>query len=312
MDEKLEQENVIVESENDNVNKSEEASETKEKMTGKAVVKQILNILGCVVIAFLLVIDVFAIISRFQIGSTEKEKATSGGMSLFGYETRLVISGSMSGSDEFYAGEEFKTFEHQDIKRIPVKSAIFIQRKDLSSEENLNKWMNALVTGDVITFINHGTADVITHRIVGINKDATTGNVISFIAQGDDPNQDTSSARGQMKQTVMVDWVIGKVTGQSEFLGNVLFLITEKKIVLILVVIVPSSLLMLYEIGKVIYYVWKDKQEDKDKEAIAQQEKQEEEHQSAMKEKEDELAALKAELERMKKEQMKNESDDNK
>jgi len=278
---------------------------------GKKIFKMVMNILGYVVIAILLVIDVFAIISRFQIGSTEEEKATSGGMSLFGYETRIVVSGSMQGSDEFYAGAEFQAFEHKDIKRIDIKDAIFIQRKDISSEENLNIWMNAIVTGDVLTFKNHGTADVITHRVVGINKDAN-GNVVSFRLQGDDPNEDTSSARGQIIQTVYVDWVIGKVTGVSKFLGNILFLITNNKIVLILVVIVPSSLLMLYEIGKVVYYVWKDKQEDKEIIMKEEQAKAQEEHQSVMKEKEDELAALRAELERMKKEQMKNESNDNK
>ena len=105
------------------------------------------------------------------------------------------------------------------IKSIPVKSCIFVQVAP-EDEEQKKEWYARLKVGDVLTFrYVYTRQETITHRIVSIEEKDSGGYIITL--EGDNKNADSEQLR-QTIDTSLTDspnYIIGKVTGQSYFLG---------------------------------------------------------------------------------------------
>ena len=238
------------------------------------------NIIIYSILAIFVSFSIFALISKFTM------KSEGGAMNFFGHETRIVLTGSMEGSDEFY--NEHPEYE---IKKINTKDAVFIDTVP-NDEEKAQAFYHDIKVGDVLTFIYQAAGNVVvTHRVIAIEENA---HHIVFTLRGDNPSGDKIVYPTDDRiQTVASDTglIIGKVTGVNTFLGNLLYTLSSNKIVLVLLVIVPCGTIALYEIGKVVYYIYKNKHEQ---ELVILKEED--------KNKDEELARLKEELERMKKE----------
>ena len=263
-----------------------------EKTKTIKILKKVGSVASYVLIALLLLIDIFALYSKFSMQGKE------GGMNFFGREVRLVLTGSMDGSDEFYEMEENKDLE---IKRIEQNDAVFVETVPYEDEAKSNEFYSSLKVGDILTFyFQLGTNIPVTHRIIKITDHET---YYTYELRGDNPSGDQQVSKYSPTQVVNSDsgLVIGKVTGKSSFLGRVLYAFVEHKVVLALVVIVPSAIFMCYEIGKIIYYIYLNKKSKKEEETKILEETKQKETDEALKEKDDELKRLKEELERLKK-----------
>lgn len=242
--------------------------------------KLVIDIVIYTLLGIFIAFSVFALVSKFTM------KSENGAMNFFGHETRIVLTGSMEGSDEFYN-------EHPDyqIKRINTRDAVFIDTVP-TNEEDSNAFYHNIKEGDVLTFIYQNAGNVVvTHRVIAIKEDA---HHIVFTLRGDNPSGDQIVYKNDNRtQEVASDsgLIIGKVTGVNTFLGNLLYTLSSNKIVLVLLVIVPCGTIAIYEVGKVVYYIYKNKHEQQ---LVILKEED--------KNKDEELARLKEELEKMKKE----------
>ena len=177
------------------------------------------------------------------------------------------------------------------IKSIPVKSCVFIKKAPTPDDQQaLNEWCSALSVGDVLTFqySKYGAANiqdkVITHRIVKIEP-KEGGYIITL--EGDYKN-DTGSVEQQVIDTTKadgLDYIIGKVEGQSYFLGLCVYAL-KSPIGLIFIIIVPCMIIIAYEVIKIITVLNKDKKDRQQQEKTA---------------KEDEIALLRKQLEELQK-----------
>lgn len=240
-----------------------------------------LNVIFYTFLGVLLAFDIFALVSKLTM------KSETGAMNFFGHETRIVLTGSMEGNEQLYIDHP-----EYEIKRINVHDAVFIDTVP-SDENKQQEFFNSIKVGDVLTFIyQRGGNVVVTHRVINIED---TGHNLKYTLRGDNPTGDNLvHDNDQYTQEVYSDRgeIIGKVTGTNTFLGNVLYGLAGNKLVLIFLVVVPSGLLALYELGKVFFAIYMNKKEKQL--AIIQQE-----HQTDL----DELEKLKQELERLKKQQ---------
>ena len=177
------------------------------QITAEKVLKIALDVLFVLVIAFAL----------FVLGVTVAAKKTSEGTAtVFGYQLRFVRSDSMDKC-------ELTDVSGYRIKSIPVKSCIFVQVAP-EDEERKKEWYARLKVGDVLTFrYVYTRQDTITHRIVAIEEKDSGGYIITL--EGDNKNADSEQLR-QTIDTSLTDspnYIIGKVTGQSYFLGIIVY-----------------------------------------------------------------------------------------
>lgn len=253
--------------------------------------KKIVNIISYVFMGLLIVFDVVVLSAKVNM------KSPDGGLNFFGTEIRLVQTGSMTGSDELYNANP-----DWEIKRIDVNDAVFVKlAPDVSSDAQvLEDYYGSFKLGDVMTFyFQMGTNIPVTHRIIDIQKTAYN---YKFTLMGDNPTGDQTVSKYSPTQVVYSDsgLVIGKVTGVNKFMGNFLAAFVGNKVVLALVVIVPCGILMIYEIGKIVYYLIKNKQEAQREQDELKAKEKEEEHKKELESQENELAKLRAELEKLK------------
>jgi len=251
------------------------------KTKNKKGLKITLNVFLYTILALLLAFDIFALVSKLSM------KSETGAMNFFGHETRIVLSGSMEGNEEIY-----KAHPEYQIKRINVRDAVFIDTVP-QDEEKQKEFYHSIKVGDVLTFIyQKGGNVVVTHRVMKIEENE---HHIKFTLRGDNPKGDNLVYdNDQYLQYVYSDTgeIIGKVTGTNAFLGNLLYGLSSNKLVLIFVVIVPASLLALYEVGKIIFAIYMNKKEKQL--ALINEEKGNQLN---------EIELLKKEVERLKKEQ---------
>lgn len=144
--------------------------------------------------------------------------------------------------------------------------------------------------GDVLTFqySKYGAANiqdkVITHRIVKIEP-KEGGYIITL--EGDNKN-DTGSVGQQVIDTTKadgLDYIIGKVEGQSYFLGLCVYAL-KSPVGLVFIIIVPCMIVIAYEVIKIVTVLNKDKKDRQQQEKTA---------------KEDEIALLRKQLEELQK-----------
>ena len=232
------------------------------------------DVLFCLIIAFALFVLIISVSAK---------RDADGTANVFGYQLRFVRSGSMEKCDR-------TDVSGYKIKSIPVKSCVFIKKAPAPDDQQaLNEWCSALSVGDVLTFqySKYGAANiqdkVITHRIVKIEP-KEGGYIITL--EGDNKN-DTGSVGQQVIDTTKadgLDYIIGKVEGQSYFLGLCVYAL-KSPVGLIFIIIVPCMIVIAYEVVKIIT-VNKDKKDRQQQEKTA---------------KEDEIALLRKQLEELQK-----------
>lgn len=226
-------------------------------MDNKVNLKKIWNIVSNVLLYLFIGICIIGVI----ITITSKKDA-DGTATIFGAQMRVVISPSMEACD----ATDVSAYK---IKDIPVGSVVFIQ---VVPEERVaaEKWYDELEIGDVLTFkYVYTRQETITHRIVDIEEKSTGGYIITL--EGDNKNSDS----GTLKQVIDTsldspNYVVGKVTGQSYLIG--LFITALRSpLGLILIVIVPSLVIIGFEVVKILKMLNADKKKKNDEEKEKQQ-----------------------------------------
>lgn len=156
-------------------------------------------------------------------------KQSNQGVTLFGYEIRQVVSGSME-------------------PNIKTGSLVFI---------NTTKEKSQIKEGDILTFkysaVSGSPEEVITHRVIDIES---VDGEIYYTLKGDAVENENSV------QIIDSTKIIGIVTNHSYFLGlvNTVF---QSKIGIVCCLIIPSSLIIIYEIYRIISVIIKDRNEKK-------------------------------------------------
>lgn len=258
---------------------SEGEAALPETNTTKQKVLRVLQIAGDVLFCLIIAFALFVLII-----SVSAKRDADGTANVFGYQLRFVRSGSMEKCDR-------TDVSGYKIKSIPVKSCVFIKKAPAPDDQQaLNEWCSALSVGDVLTFqySKYGATNiqdkVITHRIVKIEP-KEGGYIITL--EGDNKN-DTGSVGQQVIDTTKadgLDYIIGKVEGQSYFLGLCVYAL-KSPIGLIFIIIVPCMIIIAYEVIKIITVLNKDKKDRQQQEKTA---------------KEDEIALLRKQLEELQK-----------
>lgn len=233
------------------------------------------DVLFCLIIAFALFVLIISVSAK---------RDADGTANVFGYQLRFVRSGSMEKCDQ-------TDVSGYKIKSIPVKSCVFIKKAPAPEDQQaLNEWCSALSVGDVLTFqySKYGATNiqdkVITHRIVKIEP-KEGGYIITL--EGDNKN-DTGSVGQQVIDTTKadgLDYIIGKVEGQSYFLGLCVYAL-KSPVGLVFIIIVPCMIVIAYEVIKIVTVLNKDKKDRQQQEKTA---------------KEDEIALLRKQLEELQK-----------
>lgn len=220
-------------------------------------VKKILKITGDVLLYVFLGICLVAVIVTIS-----SRKNGEDAVSIFGMQMRLVETGSMAKNENFDASK-------YDIKDIPVNSMIFISEVPEDKEE-AKKWYSELKVGDVLTFkYVYTRQETITHRIESIKtKDDGSGYLITL--RGDNVDEGNSQVIDTSTHQDDVNYIIGKVTGQSFILGLILTVI-KSPLGLIFIIIIPSIIIIALEVIKIVKMMTADKKAKEKEEKEAQQ-----------------------------------------
>ena len=223
----------------------------------KEKIKKILNVVGNVVLYIFIFVCLFSVVITIAA-----KKDSDGTATVFGMQMRIVISPSMEKCD----ATDVSKFE---IKDIPTGSMVFVEVVP-EDQKAAKEWYDDLKVGDVLTFrYVYVRQETITHRITKITE-AEDGYIIEL--EGDNKN-DESGVLTQVIYTGDVNstnYVIGKVVGQSYPIG--LFLSTLKSPAgLILIVILPSLVIIGFEVFKLVKLSTEDKRKKDEEEKAAQQ-----------------------------------------
>lgn len=210
----------------------------------KALFMKILKIAGNVLTYAFMAVCLALVIFSFSFKKTSDDALT-----IFGMQARIIQSDSMEKS-------EFTNVSKYDIKSIPVKSLVFIQTVP-EDEKDAEKWFNSLKVGDVLTFryVYNGQV-TITHRIVKIEdkKEPSGGRIITL--EGDNK----TATNNLMQQTLdtsrhfdptCYNYIIGKVTGQSHFLGLALYAVNTP-VGMFCIVVLPCLIIIIMEIVRIV------------------------------------------------------------
>lgn len=207
-------------------------------MKTKTIKKNLIICLDVLIYIFLIVSLIFAL---FSLSS---KKSSDGAVKVFGYELRTVVTDSM-------AENRYTDVSNYQIKSIPSNSLIFIKcvPKDLEARKN---WYESLKVGDVLT-INYVYVrqTVITHRIVKITEKDGGGYIIELAG---DNKASNSVPLKQIIDTSLVDSpnnIIGKVEGQSKFLGTLVTYLSNP-LTVFLCVMLPCVLIIMYQVFKIM------------------------------------------------------------
>ena len=212
----------------------------------KAKLKRLRDIIVNVVLYTFLAVCIFSVF--FTVFS---RKESDGAAEIFGYQLRIVTSDSM-------AKCEYTDTSDFEIKDIPIRSMVFVQAVPKNSDEAY-EWYQDLEEGDVLTFrFAYTTQVTITHRIVSIEENDEGGFTIQLA--GDNKNSET----GQLYQEIntarenSVNYVIGKVTGQSYFLGLIMSFLMQP-VGILLAITAPCTVIILIEALKIAKIFMADK-----------------------------------------------------
>ena len=256
-----------------------------------------------VTIVFDVILYLFLAFAVFVLVLSLVSARNNGASNLFGYEMRIVVSDSMEKSEYSVDVSQY------DSKEIKVKSMVFIERVPEDAGK-ANDWYASLKVGDVLTFafVSSVTQDVITHRITSIE---TTDNGYRITLQGDNRAKEDAVVSQQTIYTSPADYtsdndkynyVIGKVVGQSLVLGGIVYGVSQP-VGVALIVILPCSLIIVWQIFRVVNVV----NEDRKRKAAERQKEQSEQQALEL----EELKRKIAELEQSKQNGGKTDGEDN-
>ncbi len=228
-------------------------------MSKKRIIKRLAVITANVLLYTFLIVCLIGV--TLTVTAKRDEDGTS---TIFGIQMRYVLTESMEECDETYVGD-------YDIKDIPQKSMIFVEvvpRDPADAQE----WFDDLEIGDVLTFkYVYTTQETITHRIIDIDeKSDGSGYIISL--RGDNVAED-SQAMTQVIDTSQANspnYVIGKVVGQSYFLG-ILVHALKSPVGMVFIIILPALIILILEVLKIVRVFSKEKRAKENKEREEQQ-----------------------------------------
>lgn len=197
------------------------------------------------------------------------KKDADGTLTILGMQMRVVLSPSMEKCDATDVSE-------YEIKDIPTKSMVFIETAP-EDPEAAAEWYANLKIGDVLTFkYVYVKQETITHRITGIHYEGGEKGY-KLMLQGDNKDSDAETLT-QIIYTGLENnpnYVVGKVVGQSYFLG--LFVSTLKSPVgLVFIVILPCLIIAVLEIMKLVKMLTADKRKAEQEKIERQQNELEE------------------------------------
>lgn len=220
---------------------------TKSPKSGVTIAKKVANIVLDVVVVIVLLLALFT-----MIVTVNAKKSKDGTATIFGYQLRFVQSGSM----EKCAYTDVSKYK---VKSIKVKSCVFIKTAP-TDVEKIKEWYKTLKVGDVLTFQYKG--EIITHRIVKI-EEKETGNGYIITLKGDYKSSKDNEPAEQVIDTEVdtpatVNYIIGKVTGQSYLLGLCVYVL-KKPVGIVCVVIVPCLLMIVIQIFRIVNVLGEDK-----------------------------------------------------
>ncbi|MBO5907990.1 MAG: hypothetical protein J6Q85_07570 [Clostridia bacterium] len=209
-------------------------------------VKRIFKIVSTALTYLFLVLCVFALVATLS-----SRGEGDGAVSVFGYQMRVVISESM----EKCPDTDVSGFE---IKDIPLKSMVFIEEvpKDSAAAD---EWYASLKVGDVLTFkYVYQRQETITHRIVDIEESKGGGYIISL--EGDNKASDSKTLKQKIDtaDTVGLNYIVGKVVGQSYVLGVATWGVRQP-LGMVLLIILPCLIIMIIEIIRIVNVLGADK-----------------------------------------------------
>lgn len=221
---------------------------TKSPKSGVTIAKKVANIVLDVVVVAVLLLALFTIVVTVNAKKSQDKDASS----IFGYQLRFVQSGSM----EKCAYTDVSKYK---VKSIKVKSCVFIKTAP-TDVEKIKEWYKTLKVGDVLTFQYKG--EIITHRIVKI-EEKETGNGYIITLKGDYKSSKDNEPAEQVIDTEVdtpatVNYIIGKVTGQSYLLGLCVYVL-KKPVGIVCVVIVPCLLMIVIQIFRIANVLGEDK-----------------------------------------------------
>lgn len=209
----------------------------------------IFNIISCVFFAICFLVLILILTAK---------KTNDGALSLFQHQFRLVISPSMEKCEQ----TDVSKFT---IKDIPVRSMVIVEEVPKESIKR-DLWFSKLEVGDVLTFrYVYTKQETITHRIVKIIEKPSGGWI--FHLEGDN-KADSGTVLTQIIDTSEEDspnYVIGKVVGVSRFLGYIMFVL-KQPVGLICVIIIPCSIIIIWQILRIVFAFTSDAKQKKDKE----------------------------------------------
>lgn len=215
---------------------------TKTERPTAAIVKKAGKILSNAVLYAFVLLGLLSVVLTLTA-----KRSQDGTVRILGYEGRIVLSGSMEKCEATW--DEIRGYR---IKDIPLRSMIVVQTVPQEPSE-ARAWYGALSVGDVLTFRYFYNGQVtVTHRIRAIEEKPSGGYIIRLI--GDNRSDE---AWGSVEQVIDTDqseispnFVLGKVVGQSPAIGWVIYA-KKKPTCLLFFIILPSALLILYEIVRI-------------------------------------------------------------
>ncbi len=202
---------------------------------------------------------VFAALAVFSVVvAVSSKKDSDGTATIFGTQLRFVKSDSMAECEQ----TDVSAYK---IKSIKVKSCVFIETIP-EEETKREEWLSKIEIGDVLTFkYVYTTQETITHRVISIEEKPSGGYIFSL--RGDN----MSSESGALTQTIDTsledspNYIIGKVTGQSYFLGLLIYAV-KSPVGISLIVMVPSAIIIIWNAVRIAKVVKQGKKEKKDEE----------------------------------------------
>ncbi len=224
----------------------ENADLPQKPSNGKRIAKKIVDV---TLRSFTYVFFLFCMLALVLSISIKKD--ADGAATVFGRQMRIVATDSM----ERCAETDVSGYK---IKDIPVNSMVWIEVAP-TDEEKAEEWYSKLQVGDVLTFrYVYARQETITHRITNITKKETGGYIIQLAGDNKSSNARTLTQVVDTSLTDSPNYVIGKVTGKSYFVGTI---ITEMKSPagLIGLVLIPSLIIAIYEIVRLFSVLMAEK-----------------------------------------------------
>lgn len=226
-----------------------QANNTEKKP--KSVFQKIMDVIMTIVVVLVVIIAVSILILTIT-----SKRSADGAINVFGYEFRTILTGSMEKCTHDDPDEVCTHINPGDyeIGSLSVGTMIFIETVPEDKTE-AQQWYTDIADGDVLTFMYQG--EVITHRV--IDKIELPSGAFEIHLMGDNRGSDGVAA----EQVIVTDegkrnYIIGKVTGQSEFLGWIATTV-KTPFGVIMMIFIPCSVIVIVEIIRIIAMVIADK-----------------------------------------------------